>query len=578
MAKMTSTIFGALLALLISNICFHFTEALVIQCTAVGKFSVPESCQEYFECTSHWGRLYATREVCPAGTMFDDSRNECIPSSSLTSPLRCVQEATPLEVTVVADVSNLEGLTVCDLLNGVDSYATLVSTSAALRESLAHQTLYNRHVAQYNRDLEKARNNTSPWRFGDSLLSGLRNTYQRANEFGGEFQKKLDINKKQIEALSTRELNPKHLDRLQKDIQSLQRDIKNARDALQLTDAAGVQQYFQGVIDSKTKEIEVKQQQINSYSKEGLILNELINFLGFVRDDSDGVEELAMQWGLQFPALLENIGSDADSYDRFAVRIGEDIKILSKEAANLEEGLAGYAGDEERLDAERATLNRRLNALNARNSEINGLIANLIDVMGNKTDMFHSLQSTLCGIGGKIASMINENSTDTDVLNACKYIMQQQNVDTDTSEEQNQINALRQESENNRKRMQRILNKLGSITEELKRMYGSLYPQKERLDQIRVEIENLQTPAKDLENLKKGAVFALSVLVKLEEEVQNLQDTFGSISDQVQGLIGQANAAVSGDDKHQQTIAIKQAIDNLQVTLGSLNLPNIENC
>ncbi|XP_064112936.1 uncharacterized protein LOC135219794 [Macrobrachium nipponense] len=392
MARRTSASIGALLPLLISAFCLYVADAEDIQCTEVGQFSSPGSCEEYYECTLYRGRLYPRLAVCPTGTMFDDILRECTPTDQVTSPLRCVQEEIPVE-NIALNPSSLEHSTICDRMNAVEGYTTLVTTTPLMRESFAHQVQYNKHIAHYNRDLEKAQNNTIPWRNGDSILSGLKNVYHKANAYKGEFQRKVAINKKEIQALSTRELNQKHLDRLKKDIQSLQNEIKGAQEALAVTDAAAVRQYFEGVITSKTREIELKQQQISSYSKEGLILNELSNFLGFVRDDVDEVGELAMQWQLQLTSLLENIGSDADGYDRYAVRMGEDIKILTREEAVIEDGLVGVVAEERRLEGEKSTLNGQLNTLNAKNSEISQQVAELVFVMQNKTDTFSTLQA-----------------------------------------------------------------------------------------------------------------------------------------------------------------------------------------
>lgn len=577
MARRTSTSFGALLPLLISAICFYEADAEAILCTEVGQFSLPDSCEEYFECRPYRGKVYSRRLLCPAGTMFDDILRECTPTDQLTSPLRCVQKNMPIEKTALGG-SIVENFTICDLMNAIEGYTTLVATTPLMRESFAHQAQYNKHIAHYNRDLEKAQNNTIPWRNGDSILSGLKNVYHKANAYKGEFQRKVAINKKEIQALSTRELNQKHLDRLKKDIQSLQNEINGAQAALAVTDAAAVQQYFEGVISSKTREIERKQQQINSYSKEGLIINELTNFLGFVKDDVDKVGGLAMQWQLQLTSLLENIGSDADAYDRYAIRMGEDIKLLTKEETVIEDGLVGIVAEEERLEGDKSTLNGQLDTLNAENSEINQQVAELVFVVQNKTDMLGDLQASLCRIGGRISSLINENSTKLEVERACNLIMQQENVNLDVSAEEAQIRKLRQEAKKNRRQIRMILDRLSSITEELRTLFGSVSPQKTRLDQIKVEKSSLQSHASDLENLQTGVTTALNALVKLKEELQNLQDTFESLSSQIQSMIGQANAATSEDDKHPRRMAIEEAVDNMQLKLELLYLPDLSKC
>ena len=157
-------------------------------------------------------------------------------------------------------------------------------------------------------------------------------------------------------------------------------------------------------------------------------------------------------------------------------------------------------------------------------------------------------------------------------------IMQQENVNLDVSAEEAQIRKLRQEAKKNRRQIRMILDRLSSITEELRTLFGSVSPQKTRLDQIKVEKSSLQSHANDLENLQTGVTTALNALVKLKEELQNLQDTFESLSSQIQSMIGQANAATSEDDKHPRRMAIEEAVDNMQLKLELLYLPDLSKC
>lgn len=599
--------------LLLSTACVQTIHGELV-CTEPGLFSIPGSCQEYYECRMHRGQLYTIPEICEEGSLYDDIQAKCVSENLVTSPLQCVtvtaateesileantetnnftiqgvaEKNTPkipeanqgtgiIKVSVEAGSGDtvVEELTVCDHEKIVDSYASLVTGSPFLVESFDYKKQYHNLIIQYNRDLEKAKNNIPLWRQGDSIVNGLKNTYYKASEYKNELQRKIDILNEQLHIISNRTADPKFSQILEKDIKTLRQGIKDAQEALAMADVPQVQKYFEGVIASKTQEIEQKLKELKSNSKDGAILRELLDFLGFMKDDFNEISNLSDVWQGKMGELLYNFREDAAAFAEQSSLANEAINTLTGDYDIQQQNLNENTVRQQQLENRQEVLNADVGILTGKNEELSRRILKLLEVIENKTSVYNRRRESLCQPTGALAEYINASSTVESLIAACNLILGRFSVYLDVDAEQAQVNQLRRETRANRELISGKLDELESINNELRTLFGALSPYTERKEEIEIELNDLRSHASETENLTEGVNAAITSLIKIREVLQVVQELFGT---GFQNLIDQGSAADNDVDRRNLINFIDRVIGNVKDNLERVTLPNLNRC
>ena len=246
-------------------------------------------------------------------------------------------EDQPRNETTDEDVS--VELSFCDHLDNVGRYSSLVIGTPPLTATYQYEEDYNRIVQDYNDYLDRAKNNTFTWRQGDSILNGLKKTYQLAREYGTEFQRKLDVNKGELVRLSTAKINKIYTQILQDDIKNLEESIREIQQTLTMVSEPGVRSFFQHTLESKRREIEDKKQAMKSNTRVGRLLKEQVSFLGYVMKDAEEIENLSGKWLLPMETLLNNLRDDNEAFMDYFEKTRNTTDALNQTIETLQEKL-----------------------------------------------------------------------------------------------------------------------------------------------------------------------------------------------------------------------------------------------
>ncbi|XP_068213513.1 coiled-coil domain-containing protein 39-like [Palaemon carinicauda] len=138
MAKWTTTLAGLKLLLLTVSVAGND-----FVCPSEGIFRKSGSCNEYYYCIEHDWSLF----VCPGSYLFDETRSECVPASTLTNPRECrknppINKHSRLRKVSTEDIGE-KGNDAIDILAG---YATGDFSDSGINEILERNTFEDSEI------------------------------------------------------------------------------------------------------------------------------------------------------------------------------------------------------------------------------------------------------------------------------------------------------------------------------------------------------------------------------------------------------------------------------------------------
>ena len=485
-------------------------------------------------------------------------------------------EDQPRNETTDEDVS--VELSFCDHLDNVERYSSLVIGTPPLTATYQYEEDYNRIVQDYNDYLDRAKNNTFTWRQGDSILNGLKKTYQLAREYGTEFQRKLNVNKGELVRLSTAKINKKYTQNLQDDIKNLEESIREIEQTLTMVSEPGVRSFFRRTLESKRREIEEKKQAMKSNTRVGRLLKEQVSFLGYVMKDAEEIENLSGKWLLPMETLLNNLRDDNEAFMDYFEKTRNTTDALNQTIETLQEKLKKNDKKQDKLEEEKKLLDAEVLTLTEESEKLAQENLELIKEMEKKTTLYNKQKESICKPEGVIKDFIHENSSISDIETACNELLEARSIFLDISAEQDQLDQQRAESKSNRAKVTLKLEEIKTITAKLDKLFQQVYPKKRKIEEIRMELISLDAHATDLRNLEEGSKAAIASLITIKNEFQLVSEPFAILASDFQSLIDQANAISSDDEIRSQMEAIEEAMNDVQVKLEQVHLPDTEPC
>ena len=476
-----------------------------------------------------------------------------------------------------ASIAGVE-LTLCDHVDIVGNYSSLVISTPPLRTTYQYRKRYNTVVQNYNEDLDKAKNNSLTWSNSDSIVSGLKKTYQMVSEYKTEFQRKLDVNKRELVRLSTAKINKKYMQNLQDDIKNLGESIREAEQALVVADNPGVQSFFQRVIESKRRELEEKRQDIKSNNREGRLLKERLSFLEYVKKDAVDIENLGEKWLPAMESLLNNLRGDNEAFTNYVEKTRENINALNRKIEKIQATLIDNEEEKESKEEEKELLDAEVLKLTEENKELASQNLELITTMKNKTELYNKKRRSICKPEGVIKSYVKANASATDLEVACNRFLEARNIVLDLSAEQDQLDRQRERGRLNRAKVTLNLGKIETLSDSLNELFQEVYPMKQKIEDINMELTSLEVHATDLRNLEEGSEAAITSLIRIKTEFQLVSEPFAILGSDFHNLINEASAADTDDRIHSQMEAINEGINDILAKLEQMHMPHTQPC
>ncbi|XP_064122354.1 uncharacterized protein LOC135226591 [Macrobrachium nipponense] len=474
------------------------------------------------------------------------------------------KDVVPEQPNVAVD-ANVKILSLCDLKNITDAYFTLVIGSSPLRQVSGNQTVYNRNIMQYNRDITQAHDNSNLWRRSNGIPRGLRQSHKKANEYKNDFQRKLAIYKEQIQIISSRKTSPAFIQRLEEEIKDHDERIRRAQATLNVTLVPEIIQILEQTIDANMKEIERKKLQKNPNS-ELLLLRELVTFVTLVKNDASEVENLARQTLRKITRLLEKMSTDEHNYAKLDDQANKGIKTLTEEAASIRQELTRNAKLQEELVTDRKTVGEKLGDLRIEYSKIKEDIR----VITKTIDDFIAKKNIIC-TARRLAAYVGLDVT-------CDTLIRSMGITFDLETENNRLEELRREQDMIQANQSIALEELQTPTPIRMALADEILPKNRRLELIEFELYNLQFYAAHLQELKNGAAAARDSILYLQEDSRGLLKNFESLVKKLQDMADAANTAITDGIQTGKREMVENDLEILLITLQNQKLNNINEC
>ncbi|XP_068239735.1 putative leucine-rich repeat-containing protein DDB_G0290503 isoform X2 [Palaemon carinicauda] len=254
----------------------------------------------------------------------------------------------------------------CSQVDRVDKYISHIQS----KKDLTVPSFTDRHgfkaiLSQYNGDLKTAKDHCQPWRNGDNVVASLKVVVVAAQGFEPRFKEELVKNQARIKSLLE---NHEDIAVMEATVAALQKDVADAKAAIQGTDVQAVISHLRDLILTKEKEINTTMATYN-IAQGRRELAELVKYIEFVKAGAGDVESKANAANTKITTFRENLIRDAGAFKRHRTNAQDGITKLQQEKTN----------NNNQINSNRQSINSARQKINEENNQIaslNGQIAN----------------------------------------------------------------------------------------------------------------------------------------------------------------------------------------------------------
>lgn len=464
-----------------------------------------------------------------------------------SSPLSLEKRSTGLTCnTEVVDNLAQSAKETCSQVGAVDKYIENVHSKDLLPvPSFDDSHGFKSILSQYNVDLRKAKSHCHPWRNGDNIVGFLKAVVLSAQGF--EPKIKEDLVK--IEA-SIKNLLENHEDiaTVEAEIAKLQKEIDEAKEAAEFTNATAVLTHLESVIKEKEEAINttMTEHEVSQGRRE---LAELIKYLEFVRGGAIAVENDAVNVSSKLSSFSGNITGDAGAFKRHSRVAQEGIARLEEERQSnnneLESNRKGIADLRKKIADE----NSQIASLNAQIAQAQREIRESQDRINRnigktkKRRKFGSWFRFVPVVGWTIGNKFYRDAK---------------------RREEQLINERRNTIADGNRQIANLRNHIATRTQDIKNHETRITSLESKSRQLEEELQHFKELNGHLQSLESDVNAILPTIENAVNSIGKLKETFDSIKQSLSSTIERAKEAKTAAEVKDMRYFIYNEIDDLK--------------
>ncbi|KAK7083896.1 hypothetical protein SK128_008567 [Halocaridina rubra] len=251
----------------------------------------------------------------------------------------------------------------CERINDVETYVNLVMGAIPLKRYYENNKDYTVLFRNYDDDLREAQQHAKLWRNGDSIVSGIRQTFDLAKEFEVEFNRKLEINQERLDFVAKNVDQAKKINETKHSIQYIEVELEAAREA-----RLGVQEnqkklikYFDAEIQELEENLAVKRRELKQNFTLIPVLEELIDFMTFVKRDCTKIRDMSIRTRSKTENFRDLLEQDKGAFIRHSQVAKVAYDKLKNDTIKNEERLKQLDIDREQKEKRIRDLQQNIN-------------------------------------------------------------------------------------------------------------------------------------------------------------------------------------------------------------------------
>ncbi|XP_064117899.1 polyamine-modulated factor 1-binding protein 1-like [Macrobrachium nipponense] len=434
----------------------------------------------------------------------------------------------------------------CSQVDAVDKYIASVQA----KEALPVPSFNDRHgfkgiLNQYNVDLGTAKDHCQPWRSGDDVVGSLKETVVAAQGFEPKFNEELLKNQATVKNLLE---NHEDIAAFEAKIASLQKEIDEAKAAIQLTEASTVTTHLESVIKNKEEETNATMTGHN-IAQGRRELAELISYLEFVKTGASEVETKATASNTKLTQFRENIVRDSTAFNRHRANAQEGITKLQQEKQNNNNEISQNSQSINDLRAKITEENNQIASLNAQIESANREIREIEDRINRnlsktkKRRRFGSIFRFVPVVGWTIGNQFYKDAKERE--------------ERLKNEKTNFVNE-------NARTVQNLRNHIATRTQDIANHEGRIAALQAKSHELEQELTHFAQLDGNLQSLEAEVNAILPSLANAVAEMGKMKSTFEAIQLSLGSAIGKAKEAKTEAEIQNMRYFIYNEIDDLK--------------
>ncbi|XP_068208900.1 uncharacterized protein MCAP_0864-like [Palaemon carinicauda] len=413
----------------------------------------------------------------------------------------------------------------CAHIGNIEGYVNLVMSMIPLQIYYENHSDFTDIFKNYDKDLGVAQDHAKLWRNGDSILLGIRQTFELARQFEPAFTKKYIINKERVEVIKANADEVKLINDTKDEIVSLKTQLEEAEATMVIVQmqSPAILGYFQKVVSDLKAKIQDKERALTEDFTLIRELEELITFLDFVRRDADRIRTQALKTKEMIEKFREYLEHDKGAFTRHGRVADETLTALEEETIRNNEALAENKRKQEELERkieeERQQVQALFEKINHSHEELRKMRRKLLDkISKSRTLKIIGAILTPLVIGGFLYKYASEEEK--------KYSMLLQN---EMSKSKEDVDVILKQIENNRAEMRFFQEQMANSTS--------------NSDNLRNQLNTFVTLDGDLKNMAEKVDTLLIAINKAIAGVVNIQGVFEGVTTKLTEMIDFAKTA-----------------------------------
>lgn len=411
----------------------------------------------------------------------------------------------------------------CVHIGNIEGYVNLVMSMIPLQIYYENHQEFTDIFKNYDYDLGVAQEHAKLWRNGDSILFGIRQTFELARQFEPEFTRKYIINQERVEVIKANVDEVKLINDTKDEIVSLEAQLAEAEATMEQVQISAVLVYFQKVVSDLKAKIAEKKRVLDEDFTIIKELDELISFLDFVRRDSDKIRTEALKTKAKIETFRGYLEHDKGAFLRHGRVAEETFKALEEETIRNNEALAENKRKQEELDRKIEEESRQVKELfdkiNQSHEELRNMRRKLLDkITKSKRLKIIGAVLTPLVVGAFLYDHANKQEKQYSQL-----------LQTTMVESKNEVDAILKQIENNRAEMQFYQEQMANSTT--------------NSEKLRNELNTFITLDGDLKNMAEKVETLLEAINKAIAGVVVIHGVFEDVTNKLTKMIDFAKTA-----------------------------------
>ncbi|XP_068208894.1 uncharacterized protein MCAP_0864-like [Palaemon carinicauda] len=413
----------------------------------------------------------------------------------------------------------------CARIGNIEGYVNLVMSMIPLQIYYENHSDFTDIFKNYDDDLGAAQDHAKLWRNGDSILLGIRQTFELARQFEPAFTKKYIINKERVEVIKANAHKDEMINLTKDQIEYLKAQLEKAEATMTKVQnkSPAILDYFQKTVSELKAEIKDKERALTEDFTLIKELKELQSFLNFVRKDSDRIRTQALktkEMTENFRGFLEH---DKGTFTRHGRVAHATLAALEEETIRNNEALAENKRKQENLERiieeERKQVQALFKKISHSHEELRKMRRKLLDKI-SKSRTLKIIGAILTPV--IIGAFLLKYASDEEK----KYSTLLQNT---MAESKFEVDAILKQIENNKAEMRFFQEQMANSAR--------------NSDKLRNELSTFVTLDGDLKNMAEKVGTLLVAIDKAIAGVVNIQEVFDDVTTKLTEMIDFAKTA-----------------------------------